>query len=48
MTYYLSEQETKYVAVYNIFIYEFNKRIDDIKVHEEIIDFCMHAKIKIK
>jgi hypothetical protein len=32
-SYYLSEQKTKNVNVYNNFIYELNKRIDDIKNH---------------
>jgi hypothetical protein len=30
-SYYLSEQKTKNVNVYTNFIYELNKRIDDIK-----------------
>jgi hypothetical protein len=30
-SYYLSEQKTTNVNVYKIFIYELNKRIDDIK-----------------
>ena len=30
-SYYFSEQKTKNVNVYNIFIYELNKRIDEIK-----------------
>jgi hypothetical protein len=32
-SYYLSEQKTKNVNVYTFFIYELNKRIDDIKNH---------------
>ena len=32
-SYYFSEQKTKHVNVNTIFIYEFNKRIDDIKDH---------------
>ena len=32
-TYYLSEQKTKNVNVYTNCIYEFNKRIDEIKNH---------------
>ena len=30
-SYYLSEQKTTNINVYTIFIYELNKRIDDIK-----------------
>ena len=30
-SYYLSEQKTKNVNFYNFFIYELNKRIDEIK-----------------
>ena len=32
-SYYFSEQKTKHVNVNTVFIYEFNKRIDDIKDH---------------
>jgi len=32
-SYYFSEQKTKHENVNTIFIYEFNKRIDDIKDH---------------
>ena len=44
-SYYLSEQKTKNVNV--IFIYEFNKRIDDIKYNRKNNSFfCMLCKRK--
>ena len=46
-SYYLSEQKTKNVNVYTIFIYEFNKRIDEIKNHSMNNSFLYAMKKKI-
>jgi hypothetical protein len=43
-SYYLSEQKTKNVNVYKIFIFEFNKRIDDIKYHRKNNSFLYAVK----
>ena len=46
-SYYLSEQKTKNVNVYKFFIYELNKRIDDIKNHSMNNSFLYAMKKKI-
>ena len=46
-SYYLSEQKTKNVNVYKFFIYEFNKRIDEIKDHRRDSSFLYAMKKKI-
>ena len=46
-SYYLSEQKTKNVNVYKNFIYEFNKRIDEIKDHRRNNGFLYAMKKKI-
>ena len=43
-SYYLSEQKTKNVNVYTNFIFEFNKRIDDIKYHRKNNSFLYAVK----
>jgi hypothetical protein len=43
-SYYLSEQKTKNVNVYKNFIFEFNKRIDDIKYHRKNNSFLYAVK----
>ena len=46
-SYYLSEQKTKNVNVYWNFIYEFNKRINEIKNHSRNNSFLYAMKKKI-
>jgi len=46
-SYYLSEQKTKNVNAYRICIYEFNKRIDDIKYNRKNNSFLYAMKKKI-
>ena len=46
-SYYLSEQKTKNVNVNKCFIYELNKRIDDIKNHSMNNSFLYAMKKKI-
>jgi hypothetical protein len=46
-SYYLSEQKTKNVNVYNFFIYELNKIIDNIKNHSMNNSFLYAMKKKI-
>ena len=46
-SYYLSEQKTKNVNVYKMFIYELNKRIDEIKNHSMNNSFLYAMKKKI-
>ena len=46
-SYYLSEQKTKNVNIYKIFIYELNKRIDEIKHHSMNNSFLYAMNKKI-
>ena len=46
-SYYLSEKKTKNVNVYKFFIYELNKRIDEIKNHSMNNSFSHAMKTKI-
>jgi hypothetical protein len=46
-SYYLSEQKTQNVNVYTNFIYEFNKRIHDIKYNRKYNSFLYAMKKKI-
>jgi hypothetical protein len=44
-SYYLSDKKTKNVNVYKIVIYKLNKRIDEIKNHNNSFLYAMKKKI---